>query len=104
VQIVFLRSGAGVWRSGVWHAYWLIAERGGARAEVFAFIEVFYNQQRLHQALGYVTPVQFETHNPVPVPSCPRNRGWLKPSSPAKRQVTGTARCLRFRGFFISRR
>ncbi|MGH9786315.1 MAG: IS3 family transposase [Terriglobia bacterium] len=49
--------------------------REEARAEVFEFIEVFYNRQRLHQSLGYVSTVQFETHNPVPVRGCLRNRG-----------------------------
>ena len=49
--------------------------RDDARAEVFEFIEVFYNRQRLHQTLGYVSPVQFETHNPVPLRGCLRNQG-----------------------------
>lgn len=34
--------------------------RGEARSAIFEFIEVFYNRQRIHQALGYRTPEQVE--------------------------------------------
>lgn len=34
--------------------------REDAQAAVFEFIEVFYNRQRLHQTLDYVSPMQFE--------------------------------------------
>lgn len=34
--------------------------REQARASVFEYIEVFYNRTRLHSALGYLSPEQFE--------------------------------------------
>jgi len=34
--------------------------REEASQEIFAFIEGFYNRQRLHQSLGYLTPLEFE--------------------------------------------
>jgi transposase InsO family protein len=36
------------------------ASRAQARREVFEYIEVFYNRQRLHSSLGYLSPVAFE--------------------------------------------
>lgn len=35
-------------------------DRAQARAAIFDYMEVFYNRQRLHQTLGYVSPRDFE--------------------------------------------
>jgi putative transposase len=35
-------------------------DRDCARSEIFKFIEIFYNKQRLHQSLGYITPEMME--------------------------------------------
>lgn len=41
--------------------------RRQAKAAIFQYIEVFYNRKRLHSALGYQSPDQFEaTHRTVP--------------------------------------
>ena len=36
------------------------ATRASARAALFDYIEVFYNRQRLHSTLGYLSPTAFE--------------------------------------------
>ncbi len=36
--------------------------REQARSAIFDYIEVFYNRQRRHASLGYVSPAQFEQH------------------------------------------
>jgi putative transposase len=39
------------------------ATRAQARAAIFEYVEVFYNRQRLHSALDYKSPVDFENQN-----------------------------------------
>jgi putative transposase len=34
--------------------------RAAARQDLFAYIEGYYNRQRLHSALGYITPDEAE--------------------------------------------
>ena len=34
--------------------------RSEAKQDLFQYIEVWYNRKRLHSALGYVSPVEFE--------------------------------------------
>jgi len=34
--------------------------RDDSRQSIFEYIEVFYNQNRLHSSLGYMSPDQFE--------------------------------------------
>ena len=41
------------------HYGWYTTRRQ-ARAEIFEYIEVFYNRQRRHSSLGYLSPLQFE--------------------------------------------
>ena len=37
--------------------------RAQARSEIFDYIELFYNRQRSHSALNYLSPVDFELQN-----------------------------------------
>lgn len=41
-----------------WHC--TFSTRNEARAAIFDYIEVFYNRQRLHQTLGYISPMRYE--------------------------------------------
>jgi transposase InsO family protein len=39
--------------------------RDEARKEIFEYIEVFYNRQRLHSTLGFLSPVDYEAQTQV---------------------------------------
>jgi putative transposase len=39
---------------------WIYQTRDQARADVFDYIERFYNPRRRHSTLGYLSPMQFE--------------------------------------------
>jgi len=43
--------------------------RAEAKAKIFEYIEVFYNGQRRHSALGSVSPVEYETAGSRPQPT-----------------------------------
>lgn len=49
-----------------WTRHERYADLAAARSSVFQYIEVFYNRQRIHQALGYLTPDAYEAvHAPA---------------------------------------
>jgi transposase InsO family protein len=39
------------------------ATRKAAKASIFEYIEIFYNQQRKHSTINYQTPMAFEQQN-----------------------------------------
>ncbi len=42
------------------------ATRAQARQAIFEYIEVWYNRQRLHSSLGYLSPAEFEQRHAAP--------------------------------------
>jgi len=47
------------------------ATRSEARQAIFEYIEVFYNRQRRHSALGYLSPVAYEAHQRTALVTAP---------------------------------
>jgi putative transposase len=72
VQMLPSMSGKGnCWDNACMESFWATlktelvhhehyATRAQARQSIFAYIEVFYNRQRLHSSLGYLSPEAFE--------------------------------------------
>ncbi len=48
--------------------HWTRPSRDQARRQVFDYIEVFYNRQRLHSSLGYQPPAAFEMQSAAKTP------------------------------------
>lgn len=48
-----------MWVAAELNSDWLHS-RAEAKADVFDYIERFYNARRRHSTLGYLSPVQFE--------------------------------------------
>jgi len=46
-----------------WTGHYEYADLEAARQSAFNYIETFYNRQRMHQSLGYQTPVEFEAQH-----------------------------------------
>jgi len=51
----FISSLKGEWT--IWHSY---QTRQEARQSIFEYIEVFYNRQRRHSTLDYLSPAKYE--------------------------------------------
>ena len=47
--------------------------RQEVKTEIFEYLEGFYNRQRRHSTLGYLSPVEFEERTGVSHTSCPLN-------------------------------
>jgi len=71
-RIVASMNGVGTWYDNApvesffatlkseWVHHRVYRTRQEARADIFYYIEAFYNPRRLHSALGYLSPVAYE--------------------------------------------
>ncbi|EYD77180.1 Mobile element protein [Rubellimicrobium mesophilum DSM 19309] len=64
--------------------------RNAARADVFDYIERFYNPTRRHSTLGYLSPVEFERQAALPQPAV--HETGSRPRQPICSQLVATKR------------
>jgi transposase InsO family protein len=50
-------------------------DRFGASAEIFDYIELFYNRIRAHATSRYLSPEDYENRPLLPKSTCPENQG-----------------------------
>jgi transposase InsO family protein len=46
-----------------------------ARRDIFEYIEIFYNRERLHSSIGYHSPKEYEKNDHGCLTDCPFYRG-----------------------------
>jgi putative transposase len=59
MKFVFIAKHRSVWPVA-WTARKIYRTRNEAKADVFDYIERFYNATRRHSTIGYLSPVEFE--------------------------------------------
>jgi putative transposase len=73
-MIVSMSRKGNCWDNAVMERFWgslksertdgqIYLSRSDAKKDVVDYMEVYYNNKRLHSSLGYVSPVQFEMNN-----------------------------------------
>jgi hypothetical protein len=61
--------------------------RDEARADMFDYIERFYNAKGRHSTIGYLSPMDFEAESRIRLAACHPNRVQAKPPTPSEGQV-----------------
>ena len=55
------RARGPTWLNREWTNHQTYADLAAAKSSIFQYVEMFNNRKRIHQALGYMTPEQYET-------------------------------------------
>ncbi|MGY4414903.1 transposase InsO family protein [Bradyrhizobium sp. LB7.1] len=61
--------------------------RNEAKADLFDYIERFYNPKRRHSTIGYLSPMEFRTAGWISLSRCQQNRVQLIPQDERREQT-----------------